>query len=269
MHILIATKGVPRSVNTVQFGASLVKAVNGKATLFMVIPDEGKRRGAEAFLGRMAELFAPQETVSLIRVGNPPEAIVKEAGSGRYDLMVIGERSVNALLEPLLTHAVEHVIKALPCPVLVARRNRTALRRFLLCEGGRSTKLLPTATGQLAPLMRTAEKIVVLHVMSQITARPGIRGWELRAEADELIGQHTPEGDRLVYDLEILRALGVEVVVKVRHGVVVEEIMAEARAGDYDVIMLGTPAVTGIQRFLVDDPLHKIIINGDRPVLVV
>ena len=59
------------------------------------------------------------------------------------------------------------------------------------------------------------------------------------------------------------------VIVKVRHGVVVEEILSEAEQGDHDVIVLGSPRVTGFQRYLVDDPIHKIYLHSRRPVIVV
>jgi hypothetical protein len=49
----------------------------------------------------------------------------------------------------------------------------------------------------------------------------------------------------------------------------VEEILTEASSGDYDVIVLGRPEFRDWQRFLMDDPVHKIIIHGERPVLVI
>jgi len=70
-------------------------------------------------------------------------------------------------------------------------------------------------------------------------------------------------------NLGVLKQFEVDLSVKVRHGVVVEEILEEAEAGDFDVIVMGMPQVSGWQRYLVDDPIHKVILHGDRPVLVV
>ena len=54
----------------------------------------------------------------------------------------------------------------------------------------------------LAAMFDLAREITLLHVMSQMTAAPGVRGWELRAEADELIahpGQRVQRGARVLH----------------------------------------------------------------------
>jgi nucleotide-binding universal stress UspA family protein len=55
----------------------------------------------------------------------------------------------------------------------------------------------------------------------------------------------------------------------VRHGLVVDEILAEAQRGDYDLVVIGAYRSEGWQRILLDDQAHKIIVQLDRPVLVV
>jgi nucleotide-binding universal stress UspA family protein len=56
---------------------------------------------------------------------------------------------------------------------------------------------------------------------------------------------------------------------KVRHGLVVDEIQAEARSGDYDLVVIGAHRGEGWRRILLDDLAHQIIVEMDRPVLVV
>ncbi len=269
LHLLVAAKEESYTESIFRMAASILRSTGGMATLLMVVPDLSRRKKAEAILKKLELILAPNPARLLVRVGKASEEIGRESASGEYDLMVMGKRPKKGLFKQLFPHTAEQVIKEMTCPVLVARDHNGPLRRFLVCEGGQSVKLLPAITGRLKPLMQKADEIVLLHVMSQITAMPGVRGWELRADAEELIGQHTPEGERLEYDLSALTPLGVHVTVKVRHGVVVEEILAEAEEGNYDVIVLGTPQVTGFQRYLVDDPIHKIITLGKCPVLVV
>jgi nucleotide-binding universal stress UspA family protein len=269
LHILVAVKGVAYSENTARLTASIIGETGGRMTLLRVILDEQRQTLAQADLERFAEMITPHSVETLVRVGQASVEISAEAASGKYDLVVIGERPENILLKRLFARTAEKVIRSAACPVLIARQRTSPLKRLLICEGGQSTRLLPALTGKLAPLTLTAEKIVVLHVMSQMTALPGIRGWELRADAVELIYQHTPEGMRLEYDQEVFKQLNVPVEVKVRHGLVVDEIISEAEAQDFDVIVMGMPEVTGLQRYLVDDPVHKILLHGTRPVLVV
>jgi len=111
--------------------------------------------------------------------------------------------------------------------------------------------------------------VTVLHVMSQMSARPGVRGTQLRADAQELMQEHTPEGELLEADVQMLTLPGVRCSAAVRHGLVVDEIVAQARDGDHDLVMIGAHRAPGWQRFLLDDLTSHIVRQVDRPVLVV
>lgn len=55
----------------------------------------------------------------------------------------------------------------------------------------------------------------------------------------------------------------------VRHGRVVDEILAESRAEDYDLVVIGAHRGEGWRRILLDDLAQQLITQIDRPVLVV
>jgi nucleotide-binding universal stress UspA family protein len=101
-----------------------------------------------------------------------------------------------------------------------------------------------------------------------MSAGPGVRGQQLRAGVAELITEHTPEGKLLEADMEILEQPGITPRRIVRRGLVVDEILAEAKAGDYDLVVIGAHRDEGWQRFLLDDLARKIVVRPDRPVLV-
>ena len=48
----------------------------------------------------------------------------------------------------------------------------------------------------------------------------------------------------------------------------VDEILAEASEGDYDLNVIGAHQAEGLMRFLLDDVAHQVISHADRPVLV-
>jgi nucleotide-binding universal stress UspA family protein len=129
--------------------------------------------------------------------------------------------------------------------------------------------LLNRLINQLSPLLKKVDKLTALHVMSQIAAAPGVRGWELRASANELIEKHTVEGSLLEADLVRLAKLNVRLEAKVRHGLVVREILDEMQSGDYDLVVIGAHQGRGWERFLLDDLAHELISQADRPLLVV
>jgi nucleotide-binding universal stress UspA family protein len=55
----------------------------------------------------------------------------------------------------------------------------------------------------------------------------------------------------------------------VRHGLVVEEILDEAHAGNYDLVVIGAHHYEGWTSFLLDNLARQIITQMDRPVLLV
>ena len=63
--------------------------------------------------------------------------------------------------------------------------------------------------------------------------------------------------------------LGVQVTPKVRHGLVLDEILKEASIGDYDLVIIGAHQPQGLPAFLLDDLAQKIVTNIDRPVLII
>jgi nucleotide-binding universal stress UspA family protein len=96
-----------------------------------------------------------------------------------------------------------------------------------------------------------------------------VEGKPLRANVEELIENTTPEGMLLEHDIGALERLGIHVRAEVRHGLVVDEILSEAQRGNYNLVVIGAYRGEGWQRILLDDLAHKIIVQSDRPVLVV
>lgn len=270
MRILVATGGAAHSDTAVRLGAHIAAITDSPLpTLLTVIRRESDRAQGQTILAQAQALLATHAPTRL-RTGLPAEEIVAEAKEGGYDLLVIGERPEHGLIKRLIGPTAERIVAHLPCPTLIARRDAVPLRRFLLCEGWRDPLLLNRLTTQLAPLMRIATELTLLHVMSQMTAAPGVPGWELRADAAELMQKHTREGTLLEQDLAALQGLVPRIQPKVRHGLVVDEILAEASSGNYDLVVIGAhQGGVGWERLLLDDVAHQIMSQADRSVLVV
>lgn len=274
VHILIATDGTPRADMALHQGGYIAEAANVLVTLLTVITNESGRVQADAILARAASLLpAFLEPETRIRVGLPAEQIGREATwlqkEGENVLLILGGRAHHGLAKRILAPTVERVLQQMPCPVLIMRDRPRPLKRLLLCESGREPSLLQWFMAQLSPILAAAEVLTVLHVMSQMAAGPGVPGWALRANAGELMEEHTPEGRLLEEDLARLERLPVHVEAKVRHGLVVKEIVKEAGSGDHDLVVIGAHRGSRWERFLLDDLAQGIIDHVDRSVLVV
>jgi nucleotide-binding universal stress UspA family protein len=288
MHILIAIDGSPQAETVLSLGTYLAQSglTRRPPVLLTIARHDRDRAQAECCLSAARQRLSLNGVEGKVRVGRPDYEILLEAQEQRYDMLLIGEgwrpRRLLACAPERLTAA--RVAERAPCPVLaVLGRSRPLgperpIRRILLCDSGARSPL--NAVGGEAPPVRRfttrlaewlggEEEVTVLHVMSQLSAGPGVRGQQLRAEADELVAGHTPEGELIEQNVRLLDRQGLHPQAKVRHGLVVAEILSEARSGDYDLVIIGAHQETGWQRFLLDDLAHQILLGADRNVLVV
>jgi nucleotide-binding universal stress UspA family protein len=272
MRILIATHESPNTERTLRFAAQILRPAGEPVVVLTVVRDEADRPHAEQYLARACAFLEPNtaRVQTRVRTGPPVQEIVREAEEGDYDLVILGISQNQHLAERLLGSTALRVAEQAPCPVIIVKGQVGPIRRVLLCDSGaESPSPLGRFTVRLAELIGGEEEVTVLHVMSQISAGPGVRGTQLRATAEELIREETPEGRLLRRDVQDLEQPGIHPSPKVRHGLVVDEILAEARSGAYDLVVIGAYRGKGWQRLLLDDLAHKLLAQLDRSVLLV
>jgi nucleotide-binding universal stress UspA family protein len=281
MQILMTTHGTPHDEVGLRLGTEIARRVGKLPTVLTVIKHERDRPQGDAVLAHARETMGMQglKVWTKLRIGHPAAEIVREAEESDHGLVIVGDSQDHNLVTRFLQGSTAvRVVEHAPCPVIVAKGRANPIRRILLCDSGAESpsvglragpSVLGRFTAQLARLLKGLEEVTILHVMSQMSAGPGVEGKPLRANVEELIENTTPEGMLLEHDIETLERLGVHVRAEVRHGLVVDEILSEAQRGDYDLVVIGAYRGEGWQRILLDDLAHKIIVQLDRPVLVV
>jgi nucleotide-binding universal stress UspA family protein len=272
VKVLVAVNGSSRAAVTVQFAAQFLNKAGEPPTIITVIDRKSERLSSQAvkILNQARELLGISDIQTSIRIGHALEEITREASQGNFDLLIMGEIQVHYLDHLLKRSTTARLAEGAPCPVIVVKGEPRPIRRILLCDSGaRRSSVLSRFTAQLAEILVGEEEVTVLHVMSQISAGPGVLGEELRATVNQLIEAHTPEGKFLGRAVRVLEQSGIHPVPKVRHGLVVDEIINEARRGDYDLIVIGAHQIKKWHNFLLEDLTRKILLQSDRPVLVV
>ncbi|MDX1663462.1 MAG: universal stress protein [Candidatus Promineifilaceae bacterium] len=273
MRILVATGGATHSDVAIRLGGNLARFLGAElALLTVVLDDEGLPAARERLVRGLEFLPADlrAEVATEVRIGEVAREIVSAAREGNYNLIVVGERPRHTLWSRLLSPISERVIARAHCPVLIAKSVSDKFQQILICESGMEGRpLLERLTATLPSLITDETDVTVLHVMSQISAAPGVRGWQLRADAEALIAAQTPEGELLEHDLSLLEETEAHPHAKIRHGRVVEEILDEAACADYDLIVIGAHRTEGWQKLLLDDIAHQLIGRIKKPLLVV
>jgi nucleotide-binding universal stress UspA family protein len=272
MRILIATDGLPHSDRAIKFSGTLVECAGGEVAILTVLKHRDPKTKAEAIFRRAEGLLKPEQSYAvrnLIRVGNSANEIVREANEGDYDLVVLGWNPAPGYLR-LVKPTVARVIVRASCSVIIVKSDVKPLERILICDSGALEKpLLVRFREHLSDLFNCNPNVAVLHVMSQMSAGPASIGWQLEAGAKELIEAHTPEGDLLERDIEMMETMRMHPQPIIRHGFVVEEILAEARKGDYDLVVIGAHEGSGTMDLLLDNIAQQVISHIDRSILVV
>jgi nucleotide-binding universal stress UspA family protein len=274
MRILVATGGAAHSMIALTFGTHLATVSKAALTVLTVIKREDERAQAETILERARLILNPTHAQfeSLVRVGHPAEEILDEAESGQYAMVVVGEKQHHSLTTRFLLgstalRVVEHAL----CPAVIVKGKTGPIKKLLICDSGANDpSVVDRLSTQLPTLLAGTREATVVHVMSQIGALPSIPGNDLAASAKELMERRAPEGQLLRRDIDLLRERGLIAAPKILRGPVVDEILSEAREGDYSLVAIGAHrSVTGWRRILLDDIAHQIVVGLDRPVLVV
>ena len=281
MKTLIAVGSSKHATEAIVTGVEFAKATNSSVTILHVIKDPGNRAEAQEIINRATRLAQRQyadngstpsagQIEGRIRLGHPAEEIVAEAAEGGYNLIVVGTWPKLNLLHRLLAPTTERVVTQAHCPVLVAKGELDSLQHVLLCVSGADS---PSRAAQfvcaMSDEMEAELDVTVLHVMSQISASLEVRDdWQLDASAEKLIREGTPEGKWLRRDVETLKRAKARVQPKVRHGLVVDEVLMETLESECDLVVIGAHRQEGWQRILLDDLAYQIVVRADRPVLI-
>jgi nucleotide-binding universal stress UspA family protein len=283
MRILLVVHTLPHDEVTLAFGARVAHAAGAATTVLAVAGNGREQSRAEQSLALARETLAQVANLQTrLRQGSPVQEVLREAREGGYDMILVGEPWGQARLGRFRPGGESvHLVENAPCSVLVVKGKPRPVHKILLCDSGAGSvladpvlrapgpSLLARFSAQAAELLRGEEEITVLHVMSQIGAGPGVPGKQLRAAAEELMDERAPEGELLREDVQMLVRPGVQARPLVRHGLVLDEILHEARSGDYDLVVIGAHPGKLWQRLLLDDLARKIMVQMDRPILVI
>jgi nucleotide-binding universal stress UspA family protein len=269
MRILICNNGMPAADNASRLGGLLAAACHAETTLLGIAEkpdDEAPLRAAlEAEAERLqAEGVTPRVVIG---AGEPIREIHKETSAGQYDLAIIGAERKGSSGLYWRSRRTYEAIKAIAPPVLVAIGQCERFKRFLVCTGGK--KFIAEAlqlTGQLAAAVGAS--VTLLHVMAEPPALYADLV-QLEEDLERLLASGSELGLNLSRQKKDLEALGVSADVRIRHGLVLEKVLQEARIGEYDLIVTGSSQARGVVRHYIMGDLTRSIVNrANCPVLV-
>jgi len=269
MKILICSDGTPAAESAIELGGLLARSLKAETTLFGIAEksqDEGSLREA---LEKQAQPVRSQNVALdiIVHAGEPIREILGQTSKTSYNLVVIGARWTGATGHYWRSEKTYELIKAIQPPVIVAIGESKQLKRFLVCTGGKEfIEQAIQLSGELAAAVGAS--VTLLHVMAE---PPAIYADLVRLEedVDQLLESKSELGTNLRQQKRELERLGVSAEVRLRHGIVIDQVFEEAREGDYDLIVTGTSQARGLFRHYIMGDLTRSILNrANCPVLV-
>ena len=261
---------MPSADHATHVGGLLAAACRAETKLLGIAenpPDEGPLR--ETLEAEAQSLRARGVSLEVVvRAGEPIREILHETSSSNYDLVVIGTQWRSATGLHWRSEKTYELIKSISPPVLVAIDECPKLKRFLVCTGGK--EFIGDAvqlTGKLAAAVGAS--VTLLHVMAEPPAMYADL-MQLEEDLDRLLESKSELGLNLRRQKETLERLGVPTEVHIRHGLVIDQVFAEARQGGYDLIVTGSSRARGVLRhYIMGDITRSILNHATCPVLVV
>ena len=172
-----------------------------------------------------------------LRHGSAAVEILAEVSEAGADLVVCGWRTHRTTLGS----TAERLFRACPANLLLVRPADVPLEGALICTGGESPSL-DTLHSAASLLNREQIRVGILHVMSQVAFSDASPHEDLLDSAESAVARGTHEGLHLRRAAAVFQEAGFrgEVVPILRHGLVVDEVVAELRQGKYELLVIGS-----------------------------
>ena len=270
MKMLLCSIGSKKRKTTLRYGATLARALSAEVMLLGVVDKKRKSSRLELIMNTIArELTDDGLSVEMrIEIGNAEEALLAECERETYDLIAMGALGGKRSRRALVSSVARRLLERTESSVLVIKGNRAEVSRVLVCSSGTEHGRLAVQTGATIACLLGAQA-TLLHVLDPIPAM--YAGLERMEETlSEFLSTDTEPAHELKWGAEVLKAECDIAQLKVRRGLVVDEILREGERGEYDLIVLGSSRYpNGLVRIAMGNVAYEVVSRAKRPVLVV
>ena len=244
MELLIATNGYKGTWPAIEYGAKLAESMRTKVTLLglteklnpAAIDDH---HPLEDIFESAVSLFKDRGVEYKLEVQNgEAEQVLPKKVNGEGYIVVVSPLGRPQLRRWLTRRSLHLLMEKIESPILYVPEARLPLKRILACIGGLG---YAESTEEIACQIASANnaEITILHVIPPTDLDyPATRN--VREHANTLAETDTLQGRNLKKGLGIANKYGLSANAIVRQGDIVDEILAEAKAGDYDLVCMGS-----------------------------
>jgi nucleotide-binding universal stress UspA family protein len=270
MKILVCSDGSERARRALASAAIIANAAKAEITIFGITEVEQDEPKLLEALREEAKVFREQELKLQIvtKIGDPVTEITRRTQETLYDLAVIGAERRGAQEFFLPSTKAYAIAEAISPPVLIVPVLRPAIQRILICSGGGA--YIDNAVRFTSKMAKVLSAEITLFTVTP--QPPAMHGTIFRRQEDvaALLNSNSALARNLRAEKEIIERDGVPATVELRHGIVIQQILAEIERGDYDLVVSGSwPVRDAWRNYAIGNVTREIVNRTERPVLVI
>jgi nucleotide-binding universal stress UspA family protein len=244
LEVLITTNGFKGTWQAIEYGTWFAESMRMKITLLGVtekldpaaIDDH---HPLEAVFERAVSLFKEKDLAYSLEVqnGDAEEVIAKKANSGDF-LTVVSPLGRPQFRRWLLGRSIRHFMETIKSPILYVPEVSLPLDQLLICVGGLGFEV-DAENLALQIALKSGAEVTLLHIVPPVeldypTSRVVNENWRNLIDTDTVLGRNLRKA------VETVEAAGLTAHVEMRRGHVVEEIDAVLKAGNFDLLCMGS-----------------------------
>jgi nucleotide-binding universal stress UspA family protein len=270
MKIMVCSDGSERAREALLSAAIIAAATKAEITILGITGIEQDQRRLLEVLYEDIQVFQEKglKVDVVTKSGDPVRKIIQRTRETTYDLVVIGSERQQTQESFLPSAKAYSIIEKIAPPVLLVPKSRFHLKRILICSGGAS--YIDNAVRFASEIAKDLSATITL--LTVVPEPPAMHATLLRRQDDlhALLNSDSELARNLRSEKALIERAGVPVSVKIRHGIVIDQILGEAEHADCDLIVVGSWPVRDLWRnYVIGNVTREIVNRTDRPILVV
>lgn len=243
-EVLVATNGYKGTWNAIEYSASFASIMRMKVTLLGVTEDLNPaaiddHHPLEDIFENAVSLFKDKGLEYSLEVQNgEAELVIPENANRGNFITVVSSLGRSPIKRWLTGRSIRPLMERIQGPILYVPQIRTPVKKMLVSIG---SLVYAEAAESIALQVAKAcgAEVTVLHVIPPTDFDyPSTRG--IHDHLDDLVNTDTLAGRGLRKALTMAKEAGVSAKAVTREGNIVEEIIAEIKSGDYDMVCMGS-----------------------------
>ena len=270
--LLITTNGFMGTWPAIEYGAWLAGSMRMKITLLGVTENLSPaaiddHHPLEDIFERAVSLFKQMGLEYSLEVqnGDAEEIIPEKANRGDY-ITVVSPLGRPQLKRWLTGRSIRSFMEKVQGPILYVPDVRLPMKKLLISVGGLGYEVVAE---NLAFQVATASHadVTILHVIPPTDLDyPSTR--DVRDHLKDLAETDTLPGRSMKQALDVAAKAGLNAKATARQGNIVEEILAEIKEGDYDLVCMGSAySASALRQMYMPNVTADVAENAHCPVL--